>query len=133
MKQPPIGIRNNNPLNIKYSASNSWQGQKGENGGFAVFTSQEYCFRAAKRILSKYFKRGLNTLQEIIPVWAPDGEKIVDNYIKYVSDHSHVAPNKVLFLENTETMTTVLYWMAKFECGGYPIDINRVIRGYKMR
>lgn len=131
MIKPPIGIRNNNPLNIKWSANNNWRGQKGCNEGFVVFTEQKYCFRAARRIISKYISRGVDTMMEIIAVWSPDGEKIVNNYVNYVSSHSHIPKNKILSA-NDHDMIIMLYWMAKFECGGYPIDIEVVERGYMM-
>ncbi len=36
----PRGIRNNNPLNIKWNAANNWNGQTGsDSGGFCIFNT----------------------------------------------------------------------------------------------
>ena len=46
-KKIPLGLRNNNPLNIVNSQSFKWLGQTGKVGGFCTFASMAYGYRAA--------------------------------------------------------------------------------------
>ena len=48
-----IGIRNNNPCNIKHSSANNWAGQIGSNRNFCVFSSPLYGLRAAFVLIRK--------------------------------------------------------------------------------
>ena len=47
-KQTTLAERNNNPLNIRYSPANKWQGQTGENKGFCTFRNEAYGIRAGQ-------------------------------------------------------------------------------------
>ena len=95
-KEPPRGIRNNNPLNIRRSSARwtglivapscSPEGEKapssspegGENkqgydAEFCQFESMFYGFRAAFKLLFSYYnKHGLHDVMSIIKRWAPD-------------------------------------------------------------
>lgn len=75
-------IRRNNPFNIRYSAKNNWQGQVGENNGFAVFTSLDMGIRAACKLILNY-PRPL-TIESIITRWAPPTENDTERYIMFV-------------------------------------------------
>lgn len=83
----PRGIRNNNPLNIKWSSLNAWNGQTGkDSGGFSVFDNPVNGIRAAARILKNYRNRGVNTIREIITTWTsgdPDASQA--SYISHVA------------------------------------------------
>jgi hypothetical protein len=51
----PRGVRNNNPLNIKYNAANNWDGQTGQDSaGYAMFSDPSYGLRAGIMILQTY-------------------------------------------------------------------------------
>ena len=52
------GIRNNNPLNIRRSATR-WQGAREEqkDKSFVQFKSMAYGYRAAWKILQSYYER----------------------------------------------------------------------------
>jgi hypothetical protein len=51
----PLGIRNNNPGNIKYSPANNWDGQTGSDAnGFATFSDPAYGLRAMFVTLQSY-------------------------------------------------------------------------------
>lgn len=76
-----LGIRNNNPLNIRYSPCNKWQGQTGCNKGFCTFDTIEYGIRAALVLLRNYVRRGLCTPRLIISNWAPSNENDTESYI----------------------------------------------------
>lgn len=84
LRKKTLGVRNNNPLNIRYSPLNSWKGQTGSNRGFCTFSTMDYGFRAALVLLRNYVRRGLNTPALIVKTWAPPNENDTDVYISKV-------------------------------------------------
>lgn len=89
-----IGIRNNNPGNIRKSGIN-WQGETACNSAFECFSNMFYGIRAlVKNLKSYYFNRGLTTVGEIIYRWAPPSENDSDSYVNYVSGYMGIAPNQ---------------------------------------
>lgn len=55
----PLGIRNNNPGNIKWSSANDWVGQTGQDAnGFAIFSDPVYGLRAMFMVLQAYSNEG---------------------------------------------------------------------------
>ncbi|MFT5755394.1 MAG: hypothetical protein ACI9LM_000101 [Alteromonadaceae bacterium] len=86
MTRPNRNVRNNNPLNIRESAD--WEGESEVNKDkdFEEFTTPEYGFRAAYKILMTYRnKYDLRTISDIIHRWAPTSENDTQAYIDYVS------------------------------------------------
>lgn len=83
--KPTRGERNNNPLNIRWSASIKWQGQiYHDDAGFCTFRSNLYGTRAAFAILRTYRHiHHRTTIEQIIERWAPPTE---NNTAKYVAD-----------------------------------------------
>jgi hypothetical protein len=79
-----LGMRNNNPLNIRYNSGNHWQGLTGENKGFCTFKSRVYGYRAAFVNLQTYHVAGKDTIREIINKWAPATENNTAAYISTV-------------------------------------------------
>lgn len=72
------GIRNNNPLNIRYSAT-PWKGkvlkEHKHDENFEEFTSMYFGFRAALINIETYIiKYGCNTIAKIISRWAPSSD-----------------------------------------------------------
>lgn len=94
----PRGIRNNNPLNIRKGSS--WQGLRDfpTDKSFCEFTSMEYGFRAAFKIMRTYYsKYHLKTLRGIISRWAPPSENDTKRYIAFVQSQAKIAsPDTVL-------------------------------------
>ena len=85
----PRGFRNNNPGNIRISDM-PWRGkiprQDNTDCAFEQFTSIAYGVRAMAILLRTYIKRkGLDTIEKIIPVYAPATENDVEAYIQVVS------------------------------------------------
>lgn len=111
----PLGIRNNNPLNIRYSPLNNWKGQTGCNRGFCTFESQFYGFRAAWLLLHKYLKRGLCTIYQIVSTWAPASENDVDAYVLYV--RNLVGIGSSVRITDDLTLFRLMLAMAAYECG----------------
>lgn len=85
MSRPSINVRNKNPLNIRYAVGNNWDGQLGENGGFCVFESEFYGFRAAAILIRNYRRLyNVKTVKGIVSRWAPPNENNTISYVKFV-------------------------------------------------
>ena len=102
MKTLPRGLRNNNPLNIRHSASR-WQGARVEqtDKAFVQFTSMTMGYRAAWRILETNFKHFETqhqpfTPRNIIFRWAPPDENDSEAYLRQVCQLTNLAGNEAL-------------------------------------
>ena len=98
----PRGLRNNNPLNIRHSASR-WQGARVEqtDKAFVQFTSMTMGYRAAWRILETYYKHFEAqhqpfTPRNIIFRWAPPNENDSEAYLRSVCRLISLAGNETL-------------------------------------
>ena len=98
----PRGLRNNNPLNIRHSASR-WQGARVEqtDKAFVQFKSMKMGYRAAWRILETYFKHFEAqhkpfTPRNIIYRWAPPNENDSEAYLRRVCQLTNLAGNEAL-------------------------------------
>lgn len=96
----PLGIRNNNPGNIRPHPDYEWNGSVGENKGFVVFSTIFYGIRALAMDLINKHKRGLKTVQAVINTYAPESENDTEGYIKSVSNKLHVLKSTELVLDN---------------------------------
>ncbi|MBB1322117.1 hypothetical protein [Shewanella sp. SR43-8] len=123
--EPTKGVRNNNPLNVEYSASNPWNGQTGSDGRFATFSSVFYGIRAAAKTMKTYRdKYGLNTVRGIVNRWAPPSDNNpTGNYIDFVSRKAGVSQSQVL---TQLDYVQVVAAMISFENGYNPYDINEI-------
>lgn len=82
-----LGQRNCNPLNIRFSGRNRWNGMTGQNKGFCVFSNMDYGYRAAVIVLRNYLKKGITSLYQIIRRWAPESENDTNSYYRYVEGY----------------------------------------------
>lgn len=126
--KPARGIRNNNPLNIKYNPNNRWVGANGVDGPFVVFTSPTLGIRAAFKILANYKKRGLKSINQIINTWAPPSENNTNNYIKFVANKLELKPDSPI---PDSKIPQLIQAMAHFE-NGKPISINLIKKAQKL-
>ncbi len=110
------GIRNNNPLNIRYVESNQWQGRVliKKDKSFEEFISMYYGFRAALITIRNYMRRHqCNTPAKIIARWAPPSENHTDNYIRHVclatgiGGNENLAPNNPKIKEMVKAMAVM--------------------------
>lgn len=129
----PLGYRNNNPLNIRYSSYNNWVGKVVPNtdGAFEQFVSLPYGYRAAIFLIKKYISQGLKTIPQIVSKWAPPSENHTNKYIDFVC--------KTTGLSAAQDITTpgqikdIVYAMAIFENGYTPLpNKNDIDLGYKL-
>lgn len=117
------GDRNNNPLNIRYVASNDWKGQTGSDGAFCQFSSRDYGYRAAFKNLQSYIKNGNNTIKKIITRWAPpsDGNNTT-GYIDNVSSRSGIDKDLQIAVTDKDKLFKIVREMAKIESLLTPTD-----------
>ncbi len=114
------GARNNNPLNVSTLPNGqSWQGQTGADGQYAVFGTSAAGWAAADKNLASYGARdGVTTLAGVIQRWAPAAAgNDTASYIKTVASDLGVDPNAKLDLSNPQVRQAVLQSMAKVELG----------------
>jgi hypothetical protein len=117
----PIGVRNNNPGNIKQSPA-TWDGAvDGGEGGFVKFDTPESGVAAMGRNLLTYQdKHGLNTVGGIINRWAPPSENDSAGYAAIVAKRLGVSPDQEIDLRNPATMQGMIEAMIKVENGKAP-------------
>lgn len=131
------GVRNNNPGNIDYHASNAWQGQLGIEVGvpkprFARFDTPENGIRALGKLLQTYqTKYGLNTVESIIARWAPSNENDTKAYIDAISKRLGVSGDQKLDLKDHGTLSGLIKGIAMHESSAYLSDSD-VMTGLSM-
>ena len=136
------GIRNNNPLNIRHSASH-WQGERKEqtDKSFVQFQTMAYGYRAAWKVLESYWKhfyrqREPFTVENIIRRWAPPSENPTDAYIRTVLKLTSLGGNEHLPQPSrgvdTDRLERLVAAMTTMECGiPYPeVDTQAIREGY---
>ena len=123
------GLRNNNPGNIRFSSANNWQGQTGNDGGYAIFSSAVLGIRAlGKTVLSYVNKDGVTpTVTGIISRWAPASENDTASYIDDVSSKLGVDPN--VALDVTQLLPQLLEAIISHENGLQPYDTATINNG----
>lgn len=125
----PRGIRNNNPLNIRWSAVNNWNGQIGQDsGGFAIFDTPENGIRAAAKILDSYNRRGITTLGKIISTWAPAIENNVEAYLSHVEQLTGKNRNMAI-VKAVGDYPPLLAAMIRHENGKQPYSMELIRAG----
>lgn len=131
-KTLPRGLRNNNPLNIRIG--NSWVGEVDNptDKEFEQFKSIEFGLRAGFILLYRYMTRyKLNTINEIIPRWAPSNENNTEAYIKSVVRFSMLLRHQALSFTDKDTMCRLVSAMVLVECGR-AIPMSKIVQGYEL-
>lgn len=135
-QQLPRGYRNKNPLNIRISAANKWQGEVENNtdGSFEQFVAMEYGYRAALKLIRNYItKDGLTTVAQIISKWAPNNENNTSGYINRVCNTNSWVPAKVIDAYNAQDMADLVYAMAIVENGNTILpDYTQIYKGWAL-
>mgnify|MGYP003290878356 CR=1 FL=1 len=125
----------NNPLNIRFSASNHWQGLEGERRGFCEFSTLSYGIRAAAIILMQsYRKQGFDKLHSLIRRWAPPEENPTEEYLKFVRTKTVIWSDEAL--RQPSQYALIIWAMAWFEQGCKPAfspaEVLKVINYFKI-
>ncbi len=121
-KAKPIGLRNNNPGNLR-----SWPGA-GKEGGFAKFATPEEGISAlARNLLSYQDRHGINTLAGIVNRWAPtsDGNN-VKAYTSSLESQTGLKANQPLDLHDPKTLAPVLSGIIRHENGQNPYSQQQI-------
>lgn len=121
------GIRNNNPGNIKKSAS-TWLGKVGNDGTFETFDTAENGIRAMARLLRTYRNNyGLNTIRGIIQRWtAGDSATIQNNYVAHIVNETGIPEYGVL--TGVDHYAAVVEQMIYFENGQQPYPKSLIVK-----
>lgn len=129
----PRGIRNNNPLNIRTSATR-WQGKRtpSTDPAFEQFDTMTLGVRAAFRILYTYVNRyQVRSIEGIISRWAPDTENNTARYIATVANALALPRSADVSLRDKSRVCALVYFMAHVENGQY-IPFNIVSDAYDL-
>lgn len=119
----PLGIKNNNPGNIKFSKANNWQGQIGrDHAGFVVFDTAPHGLRAMAKLLKVYYnKYHLTTLLAITRRWSPDAVGLSGIYAATVSKYTGI-PAGAVFALTPDNLAKIMRGMIGVENGAGNID-----------
>ncbi len=110
------GIRDNNPLNLKYAGGQPWA--IGNDGGFGIYENQMSGVAAAQRQLLIYQQRDhLNTVRGIVGKWAPPGENDTSAYAAAVAQQMGVSLDAPLNLRDQAVASSLIAAMAQQETG----------------
>jgi hypothetical protein len=111
----PLGIRNNNPLNLR------------PGGSYAKYGTPEEGLDAAGRQLLRYQGRGIDTLGGIIGTWAPasDGND-VGAYVSDVSKRTGFGSDQHLDLKDPSVLAALMSAMIQHENGNNPYSAGQI-------
>lgn len=129
----PRGVRNNNPLNIRYNKRNRWKGRSAtkKDKAFEEFLNPIFGFRAAFLVLHKYMTLyNLNTISQICARWAPvgDGNDVV-KYVDTVSARTGIDKNLAISFADYKTLISIVEAMSYVECG-QEFPKFQIVQGY---
>lgn len=112
----PLGIRNNNPGNIRPVKAYKWQGEIGENGGFVVFDSMTNGIRALCKNLIAYQERhGLRTVRQAVERWSTTDREA---YVQLVCAVLDCDDDQDFFdFHDPEWLWWMAYSISIMECG----------------
>lgn len=129
----PRGLRNNNPGNIRLSATR-YQGEvlPSQDKAFKQFETMAHGYRAMFVLLYTYqHKHGLNTIASMISRWAPNIENDTDGYIQAVADWSGVPATSRITTTNGDIMVPIVAAMSRVENGVFA-NMPDVVRGWDL-
>lgn len=125
--QPALGLRNNNPTNLKASsmqACKKWPGCVGlDSQNHMKFRTPVQGIQAAKINLKAYHRKyGINTINRIVNRWieAPKHPKDPRNYKRAVSDWTGYGVYEPLDMRNPKVLEALTKSIIRYECGIQP-------------
>lgn len=113
----PLGVRNNNPLNIR-DTDTPWTGVTGNAEGFETFARPVDGMRAAFLNMGTRILRSDGTLAGVVSAWAPPSENDTDAYIQRMSELTGIAPDEKLDIKDKASIVKLGKAMANHENGG---------------
>lgn len=128
-----VAERHNNPGNLVFA------GQRGATVGetvaghtFAKFQSTEEGVAALYRQLQLYQKRGIDTLTEIMGVYAPEGANNTGAYINALSKSTGLDPNQQLNFNDPATAAAMIRGISQHEAGKSYLNDQQILSGISM-
>ncbi|HAP0195195.1 TPA: lytic transglycosylase domain-containing protein [Escherichia coli] len=120
------GIRNNNPGNLNFAAQKGATLESGPNARFASFPTMLEGIAALDRQVMLYLKRGKNTIDQIIDIYAPssDGNN-TSSYKSYLSQYTGLGVKEKIDGSNFEIMRKLIQGIINHENG----DAARAVSG----
>ncbi|EFN1897929.1 TPA: lytic transglycosylase domain-containing protein [Escherichia coli] len=120
------GIRNNNPGNLNFAGQKGATMESGPNARFASFPTMLEGIAALDRQVMLYLKRGKNTIDQIIDIYAPssDGNN-TSSYKNYLSQYTGLGVKEKIDGSNFEIMRKLIQGIINHENG----DAARAVSG----
>lgn len=125
-----IGLRQNNPGNLR-----KWDGFPNE-GGFAKFDTMTQGIAAVGKQLQIYGSRGINTIDRIIPTYAPKSENNTAAYIDAVFKKTGLRPDQKINLKDNKVLVSVASAIIDQEVGAGHFtraEVAAAINSYQAR
>ncbi|EGO2526499.1 lytic transglycosylase domain-containing protein [Escherichia coli] len=112
------GIRNNNPGNLNFAGQKGATLESGPNARFASFPTMLEGIAALDRQVMLYLKRGKNTIDQIIDIYAPssDGNN-TSSYKSYLSQYTGLGVKEKIDGSNFELMRKLIQGIINHENG----------------
>lgn len=120
------GIRNNNPGNLNFAGQKGATLESGPNARFASFPTMLEGIAALDRQVMLYLKRGKNTIDQIIDIYAPssDGNN-TSSYKSYLAQYTGLGVKEIIDGSNFEIMRKLIQGIINHENG----DAARAVSG----
>ena len=129
------GIRNNNPGNLNFAGQKGATLESGPNARFASFPTMLEGVAALDRQVMLYLKRGKNTIDQIIDIYAPssDGNN-TSSYKSYLSQYTGLGVKEKIDGSNFEVMKKLIQGIINHENGAAAkaVSVEDVIRALAM-
>ncbi|EOP0660063.1 lytic transglycosylase domain-containing protein [Escherichia coli] len=129
------GIRNNNPGNLNFAGQKGATLESGPNARFASFPTMLEGIAALDRQVMLYLKRGKNTIDQIIDIYAPssDGNN-TSAYKSYLSQYTGLGVREKIDGSNFEVMKKLIQGIINHENGAAAkaVSVEDVIRALAM-
>ena len=124
--------RNFNPGNLNFAGQAGAVLEDYKDPRFAKFKSTAAGVEALVKQLQLYEKRGVDTLDKIVPIFAPKNENDTNGYIDFLSKKLGVAPGEKLDMHNTDTLSGLVHQIGKMEGRNNPLGDMDVLTGIRM-
>lgn len=127
------GLRNNNPGNIRLGKVR-YKGERAKSSdkAFRQFESMEWGYRAMFVLLHTYaLKHNCHTLRKIINRYAPPSENHTENYIRRVTNATHLSPDERISTTDKGVMTAIVAAMSEVE-NGVKANMEDIWRGWEL-
>jgi hypothetical protein len=124
-KRKTLGVRNNNPLNMR-EVGIDWNGKTGQNAGFTTFETPFYGIRAASNDIKNKLVSGVDSIAKLVSIWAPATENDTLSYIKGVASDAGMQAEEPI--TSFEQLVDIITAMIAHENANYEYSFNLVKR-----